>query len=120
DDLPAPAFGVDTPAPESADLSRYEAAMDEARPEAPHAVQAHGHSHDAHGHDDHGHDSHFGHESPPIMTVPLIVLAVGAALVGLIFGPLTHWFAHHVEETPTFDILGHAAHGFDWATAITG
>ncbi len=27
------------------------------------------------------------HESPPVMTVPLIVLAVGAVLVGIVFGP---------------------------------
>ena len=107
------AVGVDTPAPDSADLDRYEAAMGTHRP-APEGAPATasaaipdrpadlpppsaGTTHEpvpqdphGHGHDDHhgGHDSHFGHESPPIMTVPLVVLAVGAALVGVIFGPL--------------------------------
>ncbi len=71
-----------------------------------------------HEHD--GHDSHFGHESPPIMTVPLIVLAVGATLVGAVFGPWTELFAHHVEETRTFEALSHGEHSFDWTTAILG
>jgi NADH-quinone oxidoreductase subunit L len=138
-----PAYGVDTPAPETAELSRYESAMGAHRSvpetsgsgsaaiphrpsELPEPVAGsthepvpqdpHGHGPDAH----HGHDSHFGHESPPIMTVPLMVLAVCAVLVGLIFGPTTHWFAHHVEATPTFDLLEHHEHEFDWATAISG
>jgi len=32
------------------------------------------------------------HESPPIMLVPLAILAVGAAAVGLVVQPMTHWF----------------------------
>ena len=52
---------------------------------------------DAHGHGD-GHDSHFGHESPPLMTIPLRILAACALLVGLIFGP-THLFEHHLSHT---------------------
>ncbi len=143
----APAFGVDTPAPETSELSRYEAALGAKRPEAE-SVRESSQEQDPHrpaelpepspqttddpvpqdphgpvSHRDgqgHGHDSHFGHESPPVMTVPLILLAVGAALVGLIFGPITHWFAHHVEATPSFDLIGHAHFGFEWATAITG
>ncbi|WP_169980362.1 NADH-quinone oxidoreductase subunit L [Tautonia rosea] len=132
------AFGVDTPAPESPELARYESAMGAHRTE-PHAhgspetsgtthhpsggsshepVSQDGHHHGADPH--HGHDSHFGHESPPIMIVPLMILAVCAVLVGVIFGPTTHWFAHHVEATPTFDLLEHDKHKFDWATAITG
>jgi NADH-quinone oxidoreductase subunit L len=33
---------------------------------------------------------HHAHESPPVMTLPLVVLAVGAVGVGAVFGPLTH------------------------------
>jgi NADH-quinone oxidoreductase subunit L len=139
------AYGVDTPAPESADLARYEAAMGPHRAQVepagrgtsdsvpgpsanltatrvgethepiPHSAHDDGH-HDGH----HGHESHFGHESPPIMTVPLMILAAGAVLVGILFGPITHWFAHLVEETPTFELLEHGEHAFDWATAISG
>jgi NADH-quinone oxidoreductase subunit L len=45
----------------------------------------------------HGH----AHESPRVMTVPLIVLAVPALLVGGVLGP-THLFAHFLEHTPFF------------------
>ena len=137
------AYGVDTRAPDSPDLARYEKAMgahrteinapnsaSEAIPNRPGDLPAptggathepvpqasHGHGHDDHHH---GHDSHFGHESAPIMTVPLMVLAACSVLVGLIFGP-THWFAHLIEETPTFDLLEHGEHAFDWGTAVTG
>jgi proton-translocating NADH-quinone oxidoreductase chain L len=33
---------------------------------------------------------HHAHESPPVMTVPLIILAVGAVAAGIIVEPLTH------------------------------
>jgi NADH-quinone oxidoreductase subunit L len=42
---------------------------------------------------------HHAHESPPVMTVPLRVLAVFAVGVGFALGP-THLFARFVEETP--------------------
>ena len=45
----------------------------------------------------HGH----AHESPGFMTIPLVVLAVPAALIGLLIGP-THLFAHFLEHTPGF------------------
>ena len=68
----------------------------------------------------HGHDSHFGHEGGPLMTVPLLILAVCATLVGLIFGP-TGWFEHHLELTRQLPAAEHAvAHGFDWLTATLG
>jgi NADH-quinone oxidoreductase subunit L len=98
-------------------------------PEADPAADAgHGSSHadPGHGHGDelgggHGHDEHLGHESPPVMTYPLIVLAVGAALVGLVFGP-TGWFEHHLGHTFGFERLGHPEHGHgtDWLTMLVG
>ena len=72
-----------------------------------------------HGHAD-GHDSHFGHEGGPLLTYPLIALAVCAALVGVVFGPFGG-FEHHLEKTAGF---GHAEgaleHSFDWLTATLG
>ena len=67
-------------------------------PEAAHHAGADSHGHAAdHGHG-HGHDSHFGHESPPVMTIPLMILAICAVVVGLAFGP-TGLFEHHLEQT---------------------
>jgi NADH-quinone oxidoreductase subunit L len=43
----------------------------------------------AHGHDEHGHGDGKAHESPPVMLIPLAVLAVGATFAGLVF---RHWF----------------------------
>ncbi|HEY2706619.1 MAG TPA: NADH-quinone oxidoreductase subunit L [Caulobacteraceae bacterium] len=52
-------------------------------------------SHDTHGHDAHGHDDHAGdhhgpldpHESPPVMLIPLLLLALGAVAAGFAFAP---------------------------------
>ncbi|MGE0798740.1 MAG: NADH-quinone oxidoreductase subunit L, partial [Lautropia sp.] len=56
-----------------------------------HADAAHvGHAqaHDAHGHDGNGH-GHKPHESPAVVTVPLIFLAVPSVLIGLVtVGPM--------------------------------
>jgi proton-translocating NADH-quinone oxidoreductase chain L len=52
---------------------------------------------------------HHAHESPPVMTIPLMVLAVGAATVGLLNAPLigTHGIAHLLERTPYLQPPGH-------------
>ena len=65
------------------------------------------------------HDPHFGHESPPVMWVPLVALAAGAVLAGIVFGP-TGLFEHHLERTPGFEQLGHTAHGTDWLSIVLG
>jgi NADH-quinone oxidoreductase subunit L len=98
-------------------------------PEADHppdtaVPSAHAAPTDDHGHghgDDHGHGAHFGHESGPVMTVPLIVLAVCAALVGIVFGP-THFFEHHLEATFRFESLPEPAHVDEpfYATPLIG
>jgi len=51
------------------------------------------------------------HESPRLMTVPLMVLAVGSALLGLLLGPtgaIQHWLepvvGEHGEEAPVLPI----------------
>ena len=52
---------------------------------------AHAHDdHHAHAHGDHDHDhghSHEPHESPLVMTIPLILLGFGALFAGLVFAP---------------------------------
>src|SRR6187455_233929 len=50
-----------------------------------HAEEGHG-AHDDHSHDDHGHGHHGGppHESPWVVTAPLIVLAIPSVIIGLL------------------------------------
>jgi NADH-quinone oxidoreductase subunit L len=78
------------------------------------------HHGDAHAHNSHGHGSHGGHhihESPYIMTVPLMLLAVGAVAAGWvgippILGGGAH-FAHFLEPVvghPEF----HGTHAEEW------
>jgi NADH:ubiquinone oxidoreductase subunit 5 (subunit L)/multisubunit Na+/H+ antiporter MnhA subunit len=51
---------------------------------------------------------HHAHESPRVMTVPLMILAVGALLVGYVNAePLTEWLSRFLEEHT------HAFHGLE-------
>lgn len=50
---------------------------------------------------------HHAHESPRVMTFPLIALALGAALIGLAVGP-THAFSHHLAHAPGLEGEPHA------------
>ena len=65
---------------------------------ASHADAHHDHAHDAHGHDDHGHGAHEPHESPWVVTVPLVLLAIPSIAIGfLTIGPMlfgTDWKGH--------------------------
>ena len=50
---------------------------------------AHSHGHGSHGHGsnvDHAHEAHL-HDAPPAMAIPLMILAVGAVLAGLVGVP---------------------------------
>ena len=101
-------------------------------PEAdPHAEPADAHGHEPHGEVvtglPHAHHGEIGHESPPLMTYPLMALAGCTVLIGLIcfvigpfFGGATEWFAGHLQKTLGFESLGHAEHAFSWLTAIIG
>ena len=72
-----------------------------------HDDHAHGHdAHDDHGHDDHGHHGPVEpHESPWVVTLPLILLAIPSILIGyLTVGPMlfgTDMSGHHAL-TPFF------------------
>ena len=63
------------------------------------------HGHDAHSHDEHGHDHHgphVPHESPWVVTLPLILLAIPSVAVGFFsIGPMlfgSDWAGHHAAE----------------------
>lgn len=49
---------------------------------------------------------HHAHESPPVMTMPLLVLSAFALLVGLVLGP-TGLFVGFLEKTPGWPHPGH-------------
>jgi NADH-quinone oxidoreductase subunit L len=97
----------------------------------PEHEDAHGHddhAHDDHAHDDHAHDDHHHaepHESPASMTGPLIVLAAGAALVGVLGLPhafhAPNWWSNWL--TPQYEEFVHTygeahAEGMDEAQAV--
>lgn len=73
---------------------------------------AHDHNHeehdDAHG-DDHGH-GHGGppHETPAVVTVPLILLAIPSVLAGYVVGPVLFgdYFQNVIKVLPQHDVLG--------------
>jgi NADH-quinone oxidoreductase subunit L len=66
---------------------------------------------------------HHAHESPAVMTVPLMVLAVGALFVGIIAEPFTHSFSDFVGRTPSIVQAAAVAkaaaveHHFNWGVA---
>ena len=90
------------PSPDDPEVASAEAPSDAASPDHSHAPDSHAHS------SEHGHDSggHVGHESPPIMTYPLIALAGCTGLIGLIClagGPV-RGNDRVVCTSPSFDI----------------
>jgi NADH-quinone oxidoreductase subunit L len=89
-------------------------------------------SHDSHGeaaaaHDDH-HGPHEPHESPWVVTLPLVLLAIPSILIGFFtVGPMLFggWFGEAIFVRPEHDTLAqvahevwHADHG--WVSAATG
>jgi NADH-quinone oxidoreductase subunit L len=72
------------------------------------------------------------HESPKVMTIPLMVLAIGSALLGLVLGPtngLVHWLepvtGAHTEKNPVIAVpvlmtltLLLVAAGIGWAYSM--
>lgn len=101
----------------------------------------HGHAADGHGHD-HGHSAGHGHatghghttataaasvttgtpetaafgsfESPPRMTIPLYILAVGAVVLGIVLGHTTHLFDSYLGKTIPGLAAASKSHGTDW------
>ncbi|ALN61103.1 proton-translocating NADH-quinone oxidoreductase, chain L family protein [Lysobacter antibioticus] len=74
---------------------------------AAHAHDDHGHGKHDDAHDDHGHHGpHEPHESPWVVTVPLILLAIPSVLIGFFTaGPMlfgTDWLDYKVKQLPFF------------------
>jgi NADH-quinone oxidoreductase subunit L len=64
------------------------------------------HGHDAHAHDDHGH--HAPHESPAVVTGPLIVLAIPSVCIGWWIGTILYggYFGDAIVVSESHDVLG--------------
>jgi NADH-quinone oxidoreductase subunit L len=76
------------------------------------------HAHDAHGHDDHhhGHGDHKPHESPWVVTVPLILLAIPSVLIGwFTIGPVLFgdYFGSAIYVSEARNVLEHVGEEFD-------
>jgi NADH-quinone oxidoreductase subunit L len=70
--------------------------------------------HEAHGHDSHGHDAHEPHESPAVVTIPLIALAIPSICAGWIIGWVLYgnYFGNAIVVAPQHDVLAHMAKDF--------
>jgi NADH-quinone oxidoreductase subunit L len=82
------------------------------------AERFHGHG-DAHakpGHDDHGHDKHghAPHESPAVVWVPLVLLAIPSICAGWFIGPVLFggYFGSAIAVAPNHDVLGQLGRDF--------
>jgi len=83
------------------------------------------HGHDGHGHDEHGHDDH-GHggpprESPRVVTLPLVLLAIPSIVAGWPFiGPLLFgdYFQGAIFVAENHDVLGHIGEEFHGPAAF--
>jgi len=77
----------------------------------------HGHGHDAHheAHDDHGHHGPVEpHESPKVVTLPLILLSIPAIASGWLIGTILYgnWFGGAITIAGTHKALAVMAHEF--------
>jgi len=81
-------------------------------------TSGHGHGHDAHGHDDHGHDGGTPHESPWVVTLPLVLLAIPSVLIGawvvdpMLFGGFFDGVIKVLPQHPAMHELGEEWHGW--------
>jgi len=77
-----------------------------------------GHGHDDHGHDDHGHHGGTPHESPWVVTLPLVLLAIPSVVIGawvvdpMLFGGFFDGVIKVLPQHPAMHELGEEWHGW--------
>ena len=57
------------------------------------------------------------HESPSVMTIPLVILAIGAVFVGIVVEPFTHWFSDFLGQSDQLRMASFyekAEHHLNW------
>jgi NADH-quinone oxidoreductase subunit L len=75
---------------------------------------AHASPHDAHGDHAHGHGAHEPHESPWVVTLPLILLAIPSIAAGWLIGPVLFggFFGKAIVVLPAHDVLAELGREF--------
>jgi NADH-quinone oxidoreductase subunit L len=80
-------------------------------------------SHDPHIHEEPGHDDHAHgppHESPRVVTIPLVLLAIPSVFIGgLTIGPMLYggWFEGAIAPSATMELMKEEFHGA-WAMTL--
>jgi NADH-quinone oxidoreductase subunit L len=80
-----------------------------------------GHGHDDHGHHGPGHLAHAPHESPWVITVPLILLAIPSVVIGWsTIGPMLFggWFGDSIRVDEADNVLAELGHEFGGPLAM--
>ena len=74
----------------------------------------------AHAHDAHGHHVHEPHESPAVVTFPLIALAIPSICAGWVIGPVLfeRYFGNAIVVLPEHDVLALLAREFHGVIAM--
>jgi NADH-quinone oxidoreductase subunit L len=84
------------------------------------ASHGHGHDHDHAASEPAHHGDGKAHESPPVMTIPLLILAIPALIIGALLGPLTHFFGRMMEKVPYFPSVPEGGEHHNWTLMILG
>jgi len=81
----------------------------------------HGHGEHAQaGHGAHAHQVHEPHESPPVVTIPLIALAIPSIAAGWVIGSVLYggYFGKSIAVAPAHDVLAKMAQEFHGVVAL--
>ncbi len=85
-----------------------------------HDDRSHDHAHD-HAHDSHGHHGGVPHESPWVVTLPLVLLAIPSVFIGwFTIGPMLFgdYFGSAIYVEEAHNVLGELAHEFHGSAAF--
>jgi NADH-quinone oxidoreductase subunit L len=85
----------------------------------------HGQAHGGQGHDEHAHDDHAAphgvpHESPAVVTLPLVLLAIPSICAGWVIGPFLFggYFGDAIVVAPAHDVLSELGKHFHGVVAM--
>jgi NADH-quinone oxidoreductase subunit L len=78
------------------------------------------HEHAEHGHGGEAHGNHVPHESPAVVTVPLVLLAIPSICAGWVIGPVLFggYFGSAIVTAPAHDVLAQMARDYHGVTAM--